>query len=554
MSLPVAMAWSMQCKLKNSKKKARDGRLSFAGVGVTAQLRFDWSSRPALSGTVATRPQFQLPLASITDQMVSKGEEKAMMKVVTADASQICVLQFHSRQDQQATLTRLLELRGALAASSAVPLVVLSGVDRGKYLAKDKELRDQYQDLVAKGALRDEDFWKDEQLQERLALEQAENGAAALPVRVHAMARDAPAGVRGDSEAAARQQTTLVDKEMSEHIFMTQPCVYANFKASVVTGRMSEADFWADYMQTEQQKRGGVASGKTAGASRQSSAGGNADESGEHLLGILRGAVMQEKALHERRVASGELQSAASRQAADESRPAAIGMQASVSERHAASAAATTVERGVDLFETPATAAAELTAVENEKHSQWADHLCKSLADISGSMTTGARAETRKRRFAASEKGGLTSTLITRGGLGTDEVCNVTDGDDEDDEEDNAWCAEISNWEPCSTASFRAKRRRLISESRTVPTGAESTSSGDNALLSFTLGGGAPYGIRVADELKVAATSASEPNATSASERCELETTRAHLLALLLASRTAGANVCTVSMPGTLAS
>eukprot|EP01043_Picozoa_sp_COSAG02_P064974 COSAG02_NODE_9662_length_2148_cov_3.649097_1_plen_532_part_10 len=517
------MAWSMQCKLKNSKKKARDGRLSFAGVGASAQLRFDWSSHAALSGTVATRPQFQLPLASITDQMVSKGEEKVMMKVVTADANQICVLQFYSRQDQQATLTRLLELRGALAAPSAVPLVVLSGVDRGKYLAKDKELRDQYQDLVAKGALRDEDFWKDEQLQERLALEQAENGAAVLPGRVHARSRDAPVGVNGDGEAAARQQTTLVDKEMSEHIFMTQPCVYANFKASVLTGRMSEGDFWADYMQTEQQKRGGVTSLKTAGASHQSSAAEAADESGEHLLGILRGAAMQEKALHERRVASGELQSAASRQAADESRPAAIGMQASVSERHAASAAATAVESDVNVFETPATATAELTAVENENHAQLGDHLGKSQADISGSTTTGARAETRKRRSKALVQDAPTSELGTRGALGTADVCNVTDGDDEGDDEDNAWCAEISNWEPCSTASFRAKRRRLISESRTVPKAAESTSSGDNALLSFTLGGGGPYGIRVIDELEAAATSASEPDAALASERCELD-------------------------------
>ena len=34
-------AWSLRCKLKNSKKKARDGLLSFVGVGATATLRFD---------------------------------------------------------------------------------------------------------------------------------------------------------------------------------------------------------------------------------------------------------------------------------------------------------------------------------------------------------------------------------------------------------------------------------------------------------------------------------------------------------------------------------
>lgn len=517
-------AWSLQCKLKNSKKKARDGRLSFVGVGATAQLRFDWSSRGALSGTVAARPQFQLPLASITDQMVSRGEEKAMMKVVTADASQICVLQFHSRQDQQATLTRLLELRGALAAPSAVPLVVLSGVDRGKYLAKNKELQDQYQDLVAQGALRDEDFWKDEQLQERLALEQAESGAAALPERApaHARTRSAPAGISGDSEAAVRQQAIIVDKEMSEHIFMTQPHVYANFKASVLTGRMSEGDFWADYMQTEQQKRKGVAAAKMVGACRQSAAGEPADDSGAHLLGILRGAAMQEKVLHERRVASGELQSAASRQAADESRPAAIGMQASVSERHAASAAATAVGSGVNFFETPATAAAGLTAVEHENHAQWGDHLGKTQADISGTTMTGSRGDSRKRHFSSYDKDGLTSASGTRGTPGTDGLCNLADGDDEDDEDD-AWCADISNWEPCSTAAFRSKRRRLISQSRTVPKGGETTSGGDNALISFTLGGGAPYGIRLPDELEAAAISAPETNAASVSEGCGLE-------------------------------
>ena len=501
-------AWSLRCKLKNSKKKARDGQLSFVGVGATATLRFDWSPQSA-----AARPQFKLPVASITDQMVSKGEDKAMMKVVTADTSQICVLQFHSRQDQQATLTRLLELR-ALSATPAVPLVVLSGVERGKYLAQDKELRDQYQELVAQGALRDEDFWKDEQLQERLALERAESGTAALPVCAPGQAsKQVTARIGSGNDAVATQKPMLVDKEMSEHIFCTQPCVYASFKAAVLTGRVSEADFWADYLQTKQQMRERAAAPNTEDVSRQSVVHDTSDDSGAHLLGILRSAALQEKALHERRVASGELQSAASRQAADESRPGAIGMRASVSERHAVSAAATTVENIANVFETPATAGAR----EAEKHirtDQWGQQLAQSRADISSEIMMDVSKAGNKRGFPAYNKVGMTS-----GTEGTSGIGGLCKEDGDDDEEDDAWCAEVSNWEPCSVAAYRAKRRRLISQSQTALTGGESSSSRDNALVSFTLGGGAPYGIRVPGEEEA---SRSAKNATPLAERCDL--------------------------------
>ena len=530
----AAEAWSVQCKLKNSKKKARDGQLSFVGAGATATLRFDWSPQSA-----AARPQFKLPVSSITDQMVSKGQDQAMMKVVTTDTSQVCVLQFHSRQDQQDALTRLLELRGALSAAPAVPLVVLSGVDRGKYLAKDKELRDQYQDLVAHGALRDEDFWKDEQLQERLALERAETSTAALPLRAPEQTiKQTTARIGSGSEAAATQTPMLVDKEMSEHIFCTQPCVYASFKADVLTGRVSEADFWADYLLTKQQMRACAAAPNTDDASRQSVVHDTSDDSGAQLLDILRSAALQEKALHERRVASGELQSAARRQAADESRPGAIGMRASVSERHEASAAATTVDSLANVFETPATA--EAREAENQSLSdQSGEQLAQPQADTSSATSMGVSNAGNKRSFPAYNKVGV-------GGLR-----NLEDGDD-DDEEDDAWCADIMNWEPCSVAAYRAKRRRLISHSQTVLTGGESNSSRDNALVSFTLGGGALYGIRVPGEEEAGLRSAK--NASPVAERCDLNpSARSRLHLYSQQSRRELVDDC-VLMPGTLAS
>ena len=568
--------WTLRCKLKNSKKKARDGQLSFDGVGAATQLRFDWA--PAGG---AARPQFRLPLASVTDQMVSKGDDKAMMKVVTADPSQICVVQFHSKQDQQAMLTRLLELRGALAAPTVLPPVVLSGADRGKYLAKDKQLRAQYQELVAEGALRDEDFWKDEQLQERLVLERAESGAGASALAARAPQRvgpsiatatggtDAGAGATDAGAGTAQQEDkpALVDKEMSEHIFVTQPSVYADYKASVLTGQVAEADFWADYLQAKQSSEAAAASaGPTASSGSAEGDSAEGDGTGAHLLGILRGAATKERALHERRIAAGVQPSASSRQAADESRPAAIGLQASVSERHAASAAeaaaaAAAADGDGSVFQAPAAAvtarvatagatlgsAAAVTAAAAaggggaEDSLEWSEEGPKTQTDfgsmISAESRRGSERRQKRQRPSTDASVGIGSGEevdddddeadreeadydLTNENEGAEEGDDDDEGDEDSDDE---WCADISNWEPCSVVAFRNKRRRLVAQSRAaaaIDARGDANYRDSSSLLSFTLGGGGPYGISAAGAEATAAALAAAAPATPAADRC----------------------------------
>ena len=530
----AAARWSLACKLKNSKKKAKDGLLSFDAATAPPRLLFDWAE-------AAGKPQFALPLAAITDQMVSKGDDKAMMKVVTADASLICVLQFTSKQDQQATLTKLLELRTAL--TQPLPPVVLSGADRGKYLAKDTELRAQYQDLVAQGALRDEDFWKDDQLQERLVLERAERPEdTTLETSKPLKARSQPAGAAaaaasGGSAAAAvdlaaPEAAPLVDKDMSEHIFSTQPEVLAEYKRSVPSGRIPEGQFWEDYLKKKQGATDGAAG--TAGAPLPIGGPGEAAGAvgaGDHLLDILRGAATKERGLHERRTAAGG-QSIKNRQAEIETQPGAIGMGMRVIDRHLTNA--TEAARGVhtgkvigEVFKAAVGAGGDEGEGEGAGEEEWPEgpqardfssvaadaHHSGEGDDDDVQMEEQARDRKRKRAYEDIE------------GSSEEEDGEEEDGEEEDgeEEEEDGWIDDITHWEPSSATALRTVHKRLVAEScavsRSNPTDGQSIALGGGAAhlygpteavvlaaADLTAGSNNPAAERYTSELKVAFT------------------------------------------------
>jgi len=135
----------------------------------------------------------------------------------------------------------------------------------------------------------------------------------------------------------------VMEKDMSEHVFVTQPEVYAEYLAAVPSGRMTEEQFWAKFLRNKQAEtaRGGApasgaagggggggaaaAAGRGGGAAAAAAAGaggefGSAD--GETLLGILRGASADERALRRRRMAEGR---PTDRAPAEESRPTNLG-------------------------------------------------------------------------------------------------------------------------------------------------------------------------------------------------------------------------------------
>ena len=312
-------ALRLECKLKDSKKKGKSGVL----VLTPEHLLF------TVGGS--DRPRLTLPLASVTDLQVAKGDAVFMMKVLSDDAARLCVLTFRSKSDLTAAQAKLTELRAALRRpAEAAPPIVLSGAARGEYLSKDRALKERYKEMVAEGSLRDEEFWKDEELQRRLAVEQAEGGSTAV-------LGHRPAARDGDGGGAEEGQGMVMEKDMSEHVFVTQPEVYAEYLAAVPSGRMTEEQFWAKFLRNKQAEtaRGGAPASGAAGAAGGGGGGGGAaaaagaggefgSADGETLLGILRGASADERALHRRRMAEGR---PTDRAPAEESRPTDLGPQ-----------------------------------------------------------------------------------------------------------------------------------------------------------------------------------------------------------------------------------
>ena len=188
-------ALRLECKLKDSKKKGKSGVL----VLTPEHLLF------TVGGS--DRPRLTLPLASVTDLQVAKGDAVFMMKVLSDDAARLCVLTFRSKSDLTAAQAKLTELRAALRRpAEAAPPIVLSGAARGEYLSKDRALKERYKEMVAEGSLRDEEFWKDEELQRRLAVEQAEGGSTAV-------LGHRPAARDGDGGGAEEGQGMVMEKE-----------------------------------------------------------------------------------------------------------------------------------------------------------------------------------------------------------------------------------------------------------------------------------------------------------------------------------------------------